>query len=115
MREENGQKRAEYEQIKAEKNLKRLAYDLREDTVDLICAGKAGHIGGDMSVIDTLMSLYFCQMNISPENMDDPNRDRFVLSKGHSVEAYYAVLAAKGFLDLEDIKAHISKFGSKYI
>ena len=54
-------------------------------------------------------------MNISPENMDDPNRDRFVLSKGHSVEAYYAVLAAKGFLDLEDIKAHFSKFGSKYI
>ena len=57
----------------------------------------------------------FCQMNISPENMDDPDRDRFVLSKGHSVEAYYAVLAAKGFLDLEDIKAHFSKFGSKYI
>ncbi len=44
------------------------------------------------------------------------NRDRFVLSKGHSVEAYYAVLAAKGFLDLEDIKrAHFSKFGSKFI
>ena len=65
--------------------------------------------------MDFLMSLYFCQMNISPENMDDPDRDRFVLSKGHSVEAYYAVLAAKGFLDLEDIKAHFSKFGSKYI
>lgn len=87
-------------------NLKAKSFDLRKDTVDIIVAGKGGHIGGDMSVIDTLMSLYFCQMNISPENMDDPNRDRFVLSKGHSVEAYYAVLAAKGFLDLEDIKAH---------
>ena len=96
-------------------NLKAKSFDLRKDTVDIIVAGKGGHIGGDMSVIDTLMSLYFCQMNISPENMDDPNRDRFVLSKGHSVEAYYAVLAAKGFLDLEDIKAHFSKFGSKYI
>ena len=96
-------------------NLKAKSFDLRKDTVDIIVAGKGGHIGGDMSVIDTLMSLYFCQMNISPENMDDPDRDRFVLSKGHSVEAYYAVLAAKGFLDLEDIKAHFSKFGSKYI
>ena len=76
-------------------NLKAKSFDLRKDTVDIIVAGKGGHIGGDMSVIDTLMSLYFCQMNISPENMDDPNRDRFVLSKGHSVEAYYAVLAAK--------------------
>ena len=66
-------------------NLKAKSFDLRKDTVDIIVAGKGGHIGGDMSVIDTLMSLYFCQMNISPENMDDPNRDRFVLSKGHSV------------------------------
>ena len=97
------------------KKLAALAYELREDVVNMVVEGKGGHIGGDMSVIDTLMSLYFCQMNISPENMDDPNRDRFVLSKGHSVEAYYAVLAAKGFLDLEDIKAHFSKFGSKYI
>ena len=75
-------------------NLKAKSFDLRKDTVDIIVAGKGGHIGGDMSVIDTLMSLYFCQMNISPENMDDPNRDRFVLSKGHSVEAYYAVQRA---------------------
>ena len=78
-------------------NLKAKSFDLRKDTVDIIVAGKGGHIGGDMSVIDTLMSLYFCQMNISPENMDDPDRDRFVLSKGHSVEAYYAVLQQRAF------------------
>ena len=96
-------------------NLKAKSFDLRKDTVDIIVAGKGGHIGGDMSVIDILISLYFCQMNISPENMDDPDRDRFVLSKGHSVEAYYAVLAAKGFLDLNDVKVHFSKFGSQYI
>lgn len=48
-------------------NLKAKSFDLRKDTVDIIVAGKGGHIGGDMSVIDTLMSLYFCQMNISPE------------------------------------------------
>lgn len=63
----------------------------------MIVEGKGGHIGGDMSVMDILVSLYFKEMNISPENKDDENRDRFILSKGHSVEAYYAVLAAKRF------------------
>lgn len=96
-------------------NLKVLSYDLRKDVVDMIVEAKGGHIGGDMSVIDILICLYFKIMNISPENMDDPNRDRFVLSKGHSVEAYYAVLAAKGFLDIEEVKQQFSKFGSKYI
>ena len=96
-------------------NLKLLAYKLRKDTVDLICAGKAGHIGGDMSVMEVLVELYFHQMNISPENMDDPDRDLFVLSKGHSVEAYYSVLAEKGFLPKEELHREFSKFGSKYI
>lgn len=96
-------------------NLKLLAYKLRKDTVDLICAGKAGHIGGDMSVMEVLVELYFHQMNISPENMDDPNRDLFVLSKGHSVEAYYSILAEKGFIPKEELHREFSKFGSKYI
>ena len=96
-------------------NLKALAYQLREDTINIIRAGKAGHIGGDMSVMEVLVELYFDQMNISPENMDDPDRDLFVLSKGHSMEAYYAVLAEKGFLDKEDVLENFSKFGSKYI
>lgn len=96
-------------------NLKALAYELREDTIDIIMSGKAGHIGGDMSVMEILTELYFDQMNVRPENMDDPDRDKFVMSKGHSVEAYYAVLAKKGFLDREDLIANFSKFGSKYI
>lgn len=96
-------------------NLKALAYELRENTLDIIMSGKAGHIGGDMSVMEILTELYFEQMNVSPENMDDPHRDKFVMSKGHSVEAYYAVLAKKGFLDIEDVTANFSKFGSKYI
>lgn len=91
------------------------SFDLRRDCVDIIVAGGGGHIGGDMSMMDVLSYLYFDEMNISPENMNDPNRDRFVLSKGHSMEAYYAVLCAKGFLDLEDVKKNFSKFGSKYI
>ena len=95
--------------------LSRLAYDLRKDTVDIIVSGKGGHIGGDMSVMEILVTLYFDQMNISPENADSPDRDLFVMSKGHSVEAYYSVLCAKHFLDLNDVKANFSKFGSKYI
>lgn len=96
-------------------NLKALSFDLRRDCVDIIMAGGGGHIGGDMSLMDILVSLYFRQMNINPENQNDPDRDRFVLSKGHSMEAYYAVLCKKGFLDLKDVKAHFSQFGSKYI
>lgn len=96
-------------------NLKVKAYDLRKDVVDMILAGKGGHIGGDMSVMEILVTLYFKQMKVSPENPQDEDRDRFVLSKGHSVEAYYAVLAARGFLDIQDVVANFSKFGSKYI
>ena len=96
-------------------NLKAKAFDLRKDVVNMIMEGKGGHIGGDMSVMEILMSLYFCQMNVTPENQDSPDRDRFVLSKGHSVEAYYAVLAAKGFLDIQDVIKKFSKFGSPYI
>lgn len=96
-------------------NLKALSCELRKHVVDIIRAGKGGHIGGDMSVMDILVILYFEQMNISPENMDDPNRDMFVLSKGHSVEAYYAVLAEKGFFSYEEVLASFSKFGSKFI
>ena len=96
-------------------NLKALAYELREDVRDMIVEGRAGHIGGDMSVMEILTELYFDQMNISPENMDDADRDRFIMSKGHSVEAYYAVLAAKGFFDIKDVVATFSKFGSQFI
>lgn len=96
-------------------NLKTLAYDLRKDCLDIIMAGGGGHIGGDMSIMEILVELYFEQMNVSQENADDPDRDRFVLSKGHSVESYYAVLCRKGFLDLQDVTARFSKFGSPYI
>jgi len=95
--------------------LKVMSYDLRRDVVDMIMAGKGGHIGGDMSMMDILVTLYFKVMNISPENQDDPGRDRFILSKGHSVEALYAVLAKKGFFPIDEVIAQFSKFGSPYI
>lgn len=95
--------------------LEHLRWRLRRDCVDIIMAGGGGHIGGDMSVIDALMVLYKNHLNISPATVDDPDRDRFVLSKGHAMEAYYAVLCEEGFLDLDDVKARFSKFGSPYI
>jgi len=96
-------------------NLGALAYELRKDVLKMIIAGKGGHIGGDMSVMEILVTLYFDEMNISTENWQDKSRDRFVLSKGHSVEAYYAVLAKKGFFPTEEVIAKFSQFGSPYI
>ena len=96
-------------------NLSALAYELREDVLDLVTAGKAGHIGGDMSVMEILTELYFEQMRIDPEDPENPDRDMFVMSKGHSVEAYYAVLARKGFFSMEEAKKTFNQFGTKFI
>ena len=90
------------------------AYRLRQDVLDIIMAGGGGHIGGDMSSMEIMLTLY-SRMNVSPERLRDPDRDRFVLSKGHCVETLYAVLADKGFLNLDEVKAQFSKFGSEYI
>ena len=96
-------------------NLNALSYKLRRDVVEMIMTGKAAHIGGDMSVMEILVCLYFHAMHISPENQDDPNRDMFVMSKGHCVEALYAVLAAKGFFPIEQVIREYSRFGSRFI
>ena len=90
------------------------AYDLRQNVLDIIVSGGGGHIGGDMSSMEIMLTLY-SRMNVSPEKQTDPDRDRFVLSKGHCVETLYAVLAYKGFLDIEQVKAEFSRFGSEYI
>ncbi len=91
------------------------SWQLRQNIVDIIVAGGTGHIGGDMSVLNSLLVLYKNHLRITPETVNDPDRDRFVLSKGHAMEAYYAVLADCGFLDLEDVKTRFSQFGSPYI
>lgn len=91
------------------------SWDLRQDILDIVMAGGGGHIGGDMSVLFPLLLLYEKHLRVTPETADDPNRDRFVLSKGHSMEAYYAVLCDCGFLDLDDVKARFNKLGSPYI
>ncbi len=98
-----------------QKELAQKAYDLRKVVVEMIMESGGGHIGGDFSVMETLVTLYNQVMNISPANADDPNRDYFVMSKGHSVEAYYAVLADKGFFQTEKVVKEFSQFGSLFI
>ena len=95
--------------------LQKMANEVRKGIVTGVHAAKAGHPGGSLSAADLFTYLYFEEMNVDPKNPQDPDRDRFVMSKGHSVEAYYAVLAAKGFLDIEDVIKNFSKFGSPYI
>ena len=95
-------------------NLKAKSYALRQDVLDMIYRAGTGHIGGDFSVCDILNVLYNSVMNVTPENFTSPEHDRFVLSKGHSVEALYSVLCDKGFFPREDLLT-FSRFGSKYI
>lgn len=97
------------------KGLKAKSFELRETVLEMIRNAKAGHIGGDFSVMDILTVLYLKQMNIDVNDAENPNRDYFVMSKGHSVEAYYAVLAEKGFFEKEQVVNEFSTFGTKFI
>ena len=100
--------------LKNIKTLSATAFDIRQDALDIIMAGGGGHIGGDMSEAEILLTLYE-RMNVTPETQDSPDRDRFVLSKGHCVETLYAVLSYEGFMNIDEVKAKFSKFGSEYI
>lgn len=95
--------------------LTRKSYELRRDIIEMIHNSKAGHIGGDLSVIDILTVLYHKVMNNSPEKRDDPNRDRFILSKGHCVDALYVVLGDKGYFNKEEAIKSFSAYNSKFI
>ena len=85
-------------------SLKLNAAKARLLAVDAVHEAKAGHPGGSLSCMDALTYLYFKEMNVDPANSKDPDRDRFVLSKGHCAPALYAVLALKGYFPLEDLK-----------
>ena len=80
------------------------AYKARLLAVDAVFTAASGHPGGSMSCIDALTTLYFNEMNIDPADPRNPDRDRFVLSKGHCSPALYSVLAERGFFPVEDMK-----------
>ncbi len=81
--------------------LKKTANTIRADIIEQVHSAKAGHPGGSLSVADIMTYLYFVELNIDPANPDWADRDRFVLSKGHTCPALYAALARRGFFDAE--------------
>ena len=93
-------------------NLEKTACKIRIGIIHGVHAAKSGHPGGSLSCADILTYLYFKEMNIDPENPDDPNRDRFVLSKGHAAPALYATLAERGYFKPEEMFTlrHIGSF-----
>ena len=95
--------------------LTRKAYELRRDIIEMVHNSRAGHVGGDLSVTDILTVLYFKVMNVSPEKGENPDRDRFLLSKGHCADALYCVLGERGFYDKEETIKTFSQFGSRFI
>ncbi len=85
------------------KELTKIATKIRMGIIESVHAAKSGHPGGSLSIADVMTYLYFEKMNIDPENPKNPDRDRFVLSKGHAAPALYSTLANRGFFPTEDL------------
>ena len=84
--------------------LQKTAVEVRKGIVEGVHSAKAGHPGGSLSAADIFTYLYFEEMNIDPKNPEDPDRDRFVLSKGHTAPGLYSTLANRGYFPVEDLK-----------
>lgn len=91
--------------------LAKAANRVRKGIVSSVHSAKAGHPGGSLSAADIYTFLYFEEMNVDPKNPKDPDRDRFVLSKGHTAPGYYSTLANRGFFPVEDLLT-LRKLGS---
>ena len=91
------------EQAKKAK-LAEVALNVRRDIITEVYSAGAGHPGGSLGIADILSYLYFEEMNVDPKNSKNPDRDRFVMSKGHCAPALYGILAEKGFFPKEDLK-----------
>jgi transketolase len=90
-------------------DLKAKSRDLRKAIFKTICLGGGGHIPASLSIVEILTVLYYDVLKINPKKPNDPDRDRFILSKGHAAVALYAVLADKGFFD----RQHLETFGKR--
>lgn len=91
-------------ELTRKKELMRTAADVRLGIVEAVYSAQSGHPGGSLSVADILTYLYFEEMNIDPKNPKMEDRDRFVLSKGHTSPALYSTLAHRGYFPVEDLK-----------
>ncbi len=96
------------------KELQKRAIETRIDLLKMIYNAKTGHTGGSLSATDIIVALHYGIMHLDARNPEWNERDRFILSKGHSVEAYYTVLANMGFFPKEEL-ATFSKYGSRLI
>lgn len=83
--------------------LQKMANEIRKGIVTAVHSAKAGHPGGSLSAADLFTYLYFEEMNVDPNNPKDPQRDRFVLSKGHTAPGLYSTLAHRGYFPVEDL------------
>ena len=92
--------------------LQRTALRVRRGIIEAVHAAKSGHPGGSLSAADLFTYLYFEEMNIDPAHPDMPDRDRFVLSKGHTAPGLYAALAARGYFPEADLKTlrHVGSY-----
>ncbi len=84
-------------------SLEQITKTLRRDIVKMVTESASGHPGGSLSSVEIITTLYFNEMNVDINNPKDPNRDRFVLSKGHAAPVLYAALAEKGFFNKEEL------------
>ena len=91
--------------------LQKTANEVRKGIVTAVHSAKAGHPGGSLSAADVFTYLYFEEMNIDPKNPDKEDRDRFVLSKGHTAPGLYSALANRGYFPVEDLTT-LRKLGS---
>lgn len=91
--------------------LQKKAAEVRKGILTGVYHAQSGHPGGSLSAADLYTYLYFEEMNINPSKPDDPDRDRFVLSKGHTAPGYYSALALRGFFPVEDLKT-LRRLGS---
>ena len=85
-------------------HLQKIALEIRKGALTAVYTAASGHPGGSLGIAELLAYLYFEEMHVDPKNPKDPDRDRFVLSKGHTSPALYAALAEKGFFPKEDLK-----------
>ena len=92
--------------------LKKTANNVRLSILEAVYSASSGHPGGSLSVADILTYLYFEEMNIDPKDPKNPDRDRFVLSKGHTAPGYYSVMAQRGYFPVEELTTfrHIDSY-----
>ena len=90
--------------------LMKIANEVRKDIVTAVHSAKAGHPGGSLSAAEIFTYLYVEEMNIDPKEPDKEDRDRFVLSKGHTAPGLYSVLAERGYFPKEDLDAPTYRF-----